>query len=157
MSSACTHVPSGAPEPVCRVGCTRDGVDPVLVVTSSHCRDADAVTEDRFVEITGDLDTHTAALIESRLAAIAEQCPRIVLDVGGVSFVDGAGLRLLEQIHDRVTANGGRVRLHDPSRQILRLIDIVRSERFDVCEPIADRHSVRTVELAGGREHPSRR
>ena len=130
------------------------------------------------MEFVGELDVHAAGEIEGELGLVAGLSERdgraahgreLVLDLSGVSFIDSAGLRLLERLDDAVTARGGRVWLHDPSRVVLRLLEVLRIDQFDMCRSVTGRRSsgshpvrmgdriVRLVELAGSREHRRRR
>ncbi len=168
MSCACEHGPVEVPDVVCTVDGPTRGRDPALVVLASRCRSTNSERE-YFVEIVGDLDSHTARLVEPRLLECVRDAPAVVIDMAGVSFLDSAGLRVVEKVYDGVVARQGRVWLHAPSRHVRRLIGAVGVDRFDVCEPASgwqrerrsegrdDGREVRLVELAGGRHHPQRR
>lgn len=52
------------------------------------------------VTVTGELDTITATGLVRRLLAVAAGHPeRLVLDLGGLVFVDVAGARALDDVH----------------------------------------------------------
>jgi anti-sigma B factor antagonist len=61
---------------------------------SFHCesgRNGDTV----WVRPVGELDLDTAPQLEEAIAALAEDCPRLVLDLRGLTFMDSTGLRLV--------------------------------------------------------------
>jgi anti-anti-sigma factor len=52
------------------------------------------------VTVTGELDITTAAGLKTRLLAVADGHPdRVVLDLGGLVFVDVAGARALDEAY----------------------------------------------------------
>lgn len=75
-----------------------------------------------YVQLSGELDAFTASRIGGPLAGITGLAGDLVIDTRLVSFIDSAGLRLLEQMFDRGAANYSSVRLHDPSRVVYRLM-----------------------------------
>src|SRR3954464_11378209 len=74
--------------------------------------------------VRGELDLGTAARLGDQLSMLlGAGSPRLVVDVGGVSFLDCAGLRALLCAHSACVARGGWLRLIDvpPSvRWVLR-------------------------------------
>lgn len=71
-------------------------VSPLAIVV---CWDEGVAT----ITATGELDLASAATLTRRLLAVAAEHPdRLVLDLGGVVFVDVAGARALDVAHARL-------------------------------------------------------
>jgi anti-anti-sigma factor len=80
---------------------------------------------DVIVHVDGELDPHTAPLLQHEVdALIASGAPTILLDLSQLSFVDSSGLRVLIRAHQDVTRGGGRLALRNPSPTARRLLDI---------------------------------
>lgn len=64
------------------------------------------------LEVYGELDVHTAALLESRIEE-AESSPadRVLVDLSGVDFMASAGMKVLADAAARSRANGHRLAL----------------------------------------------
>ena len=71
--------------------------------------------------LAGEIDSYTAPDLAERLA---EDPPIEVVDVGGVTFIDSSGLRVLVETHQTRTANGSRLVLRAPSAAVQRLLEI---------------------------------
>jgi anti-sigma B factor antagonist len=69
----------------------------------------------------GELDAFNATEFRSKMEAIASSS-RVVLDLGGVSFVDSAGLGVLIGAVRRVHELGGDVTLASPRPALERLL-----------------------------------
>ncbi len=78
------------------------------------------------VGLTGDLDPATAPGLEQALASLAADpaVERVVLDLGGLGFLDSSGLRVFVTAREALLARGADLALHRPSRNIRRLLDI---------------------------------
>lgn len=75
--------------------------------------------------VTGELDAHAAPDLERVLTPVAERGPSLlVLNVGGVGFVDSSGLRVLLGLRKRLVARGGRLRLDEPTPSFRRLLEL---------------------------------
>ena len=62
--------------------------------------------------VRGELDLGTAGLLSDQLSLLlGAGSPRLVVDVGGVSFLDCAGLRVLLRARTACVARGGWLRL----------------------------------------------
>jgi anti-anti-sigma factor len=75
------------------------------------------------VSAYGELDLLNSRTLEAELRrAIASDAPELILDLGGVSFIDSAGLRVLLLMARQSLRNGGRLRLLRGSAPLERAI-----------------------------------
>ena len=79
-----------------------------------------AVDGDGALVLTGEIDTHSAAILAERLQGEREI---VVLDLAGVSFIDSSGLRVLVEAH-QVREPVGGMQLRSPSAAVQRLLEI---------------------------------
>lgn len=77
-------------------------------------------------ELAGDLDPHTAPLLDAELEGAS--ATEIVLDLSGVTFIDSSGLRSIVSCHERLAAAGGSLILRRPSEFARRVLDIAGLE-----------------------------
>jgi anti-anti-sigma factor len=76
------------------------------------------------VSAFGELDLLNAKTLEAELRrAIAGDASRVILDLGGVSFIDSAGLRVVLFMARQSLGNGGRLRLLRGSAPVERVIE----------------------------------
>lgn len=81
--------------------------------------------DDRMVYVlSGDIDMVTSGALVARVREIADGSVPFDLDLTDVGFMDSTGLRSLFQLHDITTADGGRLRLLNPSERIMRLLEL---------------------------------
>ena len=75
------------------------------------------------VTLTGEVDPHTAPLLDDRLTSLPAG-DGLVLDLAGVTFIDSAGLRVLVNQHRRIGDAGGKLEVaaaSDATRKLLEL------------------------------------
>lgn len=77
------------------------------------------------VYLYGELDHHTA---RSTMKAITDlmdaDLPRwVVLDFGGLSFMDSSGIALILKVKRLAEQRRGAVRIEHPNRQVLRVLE----------------------------------
>ena len=83
--------------------------------------------DDLVIVLAGELDPHTAPLLEHEIAdGLAEEVSpkRVVLDVAQLGFMDSSGLRVIIRAHQELEARGASLVLRSPSETVLRLLDI---------------------------------
>jgi anti-anti-sigma factor len=73
-------------------------------------------------KLDGELDAHTAPALTEAMAELPDG--EVVVDLGGVTFVDSSGLRVLLEATNRARAAGGDLTLASLNPSIQRLIDI---------------------------------
>lgn len=131
---ACSQAPGNRPYPPCSVDDPDGNVDPVLVVQASTSRSSETDgTRPLFVEVIGELDAYAADSITSELERI-DGAHGVVLDLAEVSSIGRAGLRCLTAFLDKLVASKKTVWLHEPSRDVRRLLSIVEITRFQMCK-----------------------
>jgi len=72
----------------------------------------------------GDIDLATAGILRDALARALDDSVSIVVDVGGVGFIDSSGLNALVWGHWQAQKAGGSLRLRRPSPMLCRLLEI---------------------------------
>lgn len=77
------------------------------------------------IKLTGRIDSHSVHKLRQQLALTAEhQGAHIILDLGGVDFIDSSGLAAIVHGMKQCRANGGDLRLcrlHQSVRMVLEL------------------------------------
>jgi len=68
--------------------------------------------------VSGEIDGKTAPEVQSLLLPIVVEQKTVVLDMGNVTFMSSAGLRMLLLVYRHATAESGRVALVGLSEQI---------------------------------------
>src|SRR5215213_3665773 len=72
--------------------------------------------------VAGEVDVHTAPLLRRRaLELLAAGRRQMVVDVGGVEFLDSSGLGVLVEIQTRLREAGGTLALARPADRIRKL------------------------------------
>ena len=92
------------------------------LVLASHVDGTDLV-----IVLTGELDPHTAPLLEHEITdglADAVSPERVILDVAALGFMDSSGLRVIIRAHQELEARGAALVLRSPSDTVLRLLEI---------------------------------
>ena len=74
------------------------------------------------IQIDGELDLATAPLLAAALDGVDGESGAVLLDISGLKFCDGAGLRVLELTRQRL---GERFQVRGASPFVLRLAEIV--------------------------------
>ena len=74
----------------------------------------------------GELDPATAPVLEGRLDELAADpaVTSVVLDLGGISFLDSSGLRVLVAANERLRNQSSELVLRSPSANIRRVLEV---------------------------------
>ncbi len=79
---------------------------------------------------SGELDVATVPTLERDLLRVEQgDAEAIVLDLGGLTFIDSAGLHLLERAHQRSLRNGSRLGLIAGSAAVHRTLRLTAVEQ----------------------------
>ena len=88
------------------------------------------------VRAVGEIDSTTAPLLDQHLSALLDADVReLTVDLGGVTFLDSAGLCVLASAHRRAGRQDARLRVLASSRAVVRplqitgLWDLLRAEQ----------------------------
>jgi anti-sigma B factor antagonist len=83
------------------------------------------------VQPAGDLDLATAPRLQRVLRELLDEGrTRILMDMGGVTFVDSSGLGILVGAYKAARARGGDVKFANASREVRKLFQITRTDRY---------------------------
>jgi len=84
------------------------------------CTDGDQV-----IIVSGEIDLSTAPKLWEALALLIERGHReVVLDLGGVEFIDSQGIAVLARAHQRLAPEGGAVVVRAPREQARKVFEI---------------------------------
>jgi anti-sigma B factor antagonist len=93
------------------------------------------------VVATGEVDMLTAPTLSDALGTAADQAAAgvVVLDCAGVSFLDSTGLGAIAGAHQKITDNGGTLRLAALRPHVTRVLQITGlAEHWDLYPSRAD-------------------
>jgi anti-sigma B factor antagonist len=80
------------------------------------------------VEVSGEIDLHTAPTLRAALAAAVDAAggdqPAVVVDLTGVGFIDSTGLGELVAAHKALADKGARLHLAASNERVRRLLSI---------------------------------
>ncbi|MEU2228483.1 STAS domain-containing protein [Streptomyces sp. NPDC018347] len=79
----------------------------------------------RVVTLAGEIDHHTGDTLRQALDATGVRRPRIVVDLGQVTFMDSSGINILIAAHRALTEAGGWLRLAAPGESVKRILTLV--------------------------------
>ncbi len=79
-------------------------------------------------QVGGEIDANTAPALADVLSTHRPDISRreLVIDVSGVDFMDSSGLDVLLDVRGRLAVNGGLLVLRQPSRCVVRLLEVAR-------------------------------
>jgi len=79
------------------------------------------------VVVAGELDLYSVPRLKQAVGeALRAQVGRVVLDLGGVSFIDVRGFELLVEVARETRDRGAGFALRHPSEAVVRLAELVR-------------------------------
>jgi anti-sigma B factor antagonist len=88
-----------------------------------------AVGEITVVTVSGDITLSKGGdlLLKDKIQSLLQQGrKKLVLDLGGVSYVDSAGLGQLVQAHSTATNNGGALKLANVAKRLRDLLVVTK-------------------------------
>ncbi len=82
------------------------------------------------VRVDGDVDVaNTLALRDTLAEAMSNERATVLLDLGGVDFLDSAGVGLLVSAHRRAQASSRVLAIADVSPTVARVLQLTRTDR----------------------------
>jgi anti-sigma B factor antagonist len=100
-------------------------------------RQADGVT---VVDVGGEVDVETAPRMRAALAAAVDAGLPVVVDLGGVTFMDSFGFGVLTAAHQQGARAGTPLQLRAVSDRIRHLLGLLGLDAVLNIEPDPDRH-----------------
>lgn len=86
------------------------------------------------VTLSGELDGAAAQQLEPLSPGLSTNV-RVLVDVGGLTFIDSMGLRVLVDWHQRISAAGGDLEIRAPSASLRRLLAVTSLDQvFTIVE-----------------------
>jgi anti-anti-sigma factor len=86
------------------------------------------------VTVVGEVDLATAAELGGELRSALQRAGSVVVDVGGMSFIDSSGLNTLVHAHRAAEESGGRFLVRRPTPMFSKLLHITRLETLFVID-----------------------
>jgi anti-sigma B factor antagonist len=74
--------------------------------------------------VSGDIDLASAGVLRDAMARALEDAASLIVDVGGVGFIDSSGLTALVWGHWEAQKAGGSFSLRRPSAMLRRLMEV---------------------------------
>ena len=102
---------------------------------AARCVPADSVT---VVELSGEVDIETAPRVRSALEKAIRSGLPVVVDLGGVTFMDSFGFGVLAAAHQQGARAGTPVLLRAVSHRIRHLLDLLGLDAVLNIEPEPD-------------------
>jgi anti-sigma B factor antagonist len=76
--------------------------------------------------LAGELDVISAPDLAEQLDALAaDACPRVLVELSRLSFVDSAGVSVLVKARHEAEANGRRLILRNPTEQVHQVFSVL--------------------------------
>ena len=83
------------------------------------------------LRLCGEIDMFTAPhLREAVLCATRQFSTALQLDMADVAFMDSTGVEVLVATRRRIDLEGGRLKVLNPSRQVLRVLEVTGIDRL---------------------------
>lgn len=83
------------------------------------------------LRLSGEIDMQTAPLFrEAALCATRQFSTALHLDMAEVAFMDSTGVGVLVEARRRIDLEGGRLTVVNPSRQVLRVLEVTGIDRL---------------------------
>ncbi len=78
--------------------------------------------------LEGEVDHHSAQSLREKIdAAVLSHTPQVlVLDFGGITFMDSSGVGLILGRNTMMKVLGGKLTIHDPPVQIVRILKLAQ-------------------------------
>ncbi len=81
--------------------------------------------------IEGELDVHSAkALRAAVMDEIRDDSPTVVLDLGGVAYIDSSGLGILVYLKKEIGRQGGKLVISHLQESVLNVFRLTRLDSF---------------------------
>jgi len=79
----------------------------------------------------GEIDLHTTPVLRAELVACAKaETPCLLIDFGGVDYIDSGGLAALIEYAKEASRFGGKFALFGVRKKVLAVFELVRLDKF---------------------------
>lgn len=82
------------------------------------------------LKLSGELDRSVLDALEDALAEAERRAKRIELDLGELTFIDGGGLRAIQNAGERAFSNGHELVVTNPTPWIRELLELCELGRY---------------------------
>jgi len=96
----------------------------------------------------GELDAYSAPMVRAICFELLDDCDEARIDLGGVTFIDSAGARFLEQCCERLDRRGAHCELQDPTAVVRLLFGIVGIDGLIGAAEVLDRSESASMGIA---------
>jgi anti-anti-sigma factor len=79
--------------------------------------------------LSGELDRSNLKALDDAFATAEKRVKRIVIDMGELTFIDGGGLRAIQQAGERARSNGHELVIENPSPWVRQLLELCELDR----------------------------
>lgn len=88
------------------------------------------------VEVAGDIDLHRSSQFQQSLLDVVDRNPeRIIVDLGGVGYMDSSGVASLVKLLSRTRKTGVGLRLVGLTQRVQSVFEITRLDTvFEICQ-----------------------
>jgi anti-sigma B factor antagonist len=92
------------------------------------------------VTVAGDVDLETASSLSDEVAtATSDESPHLVIDLGGVTFLDSSGLKVLVATSKRAEKAGGSMSLVAVPHIVMRVLTVTALDKvFSIYDSVDD-------------------
>jgi anti-anti-sigma factor len=97
----------------------------LVVPAAVERQDLDGRAARIIVQVTGEVDVATSALLAATVAGEMEDWVDLVIDLAHVRFIDASGINVLVNAAGQARARGGTLVLRSPSSAVRLLLDIL--------------------------------
>lgn len=77
---------------------------------------------ERELRVAGELDLAVADRLQEALDGV--EAKRVLVDLAACEFIDSTGIAVIVRADQRARKKGGRVAIHSPSAQVLRVLAV---------------------------------
>jgi anti-anti-sigma factor len=92
------------------------------------------------LRLSGEIDLSNTELVEWRVGLALEGWSRVVIDLAGIDYIDSQGLRLLNQLSNRLARENTKLELVAPRNGVARdLLEMTRlGDEIEIRDAIDD-------------------
>ena len=99
------------------------------------------------INISGDIDHHSAKALREEIdtSLYIYRASTVILDLGGVEFMDSSGLGLILGRYTKVNDLGGRLIIANPDECVVRLLTLAGADKLITIKNTGGNHNEKAV------------